>query len=265
MKMKHLFYLLLFSLCSSKVSAQDVIVKKDGSTIISKVLEVNIADVKYKKFSNINGPTYTIGKADIMSINYENGEKDDFNEVTRPNNTQQSAQGMINKQADANNEIIIQRHNIIYPNFDGKAHSNKACTLCTIKYGIKSSSIMSNEDIEIEFVRKNVMYYKTYEELFYYINIRNKTDRFLYIDKGNCFRIYNDGYSYCYYDASKQTTVNNGASNGGSLNIGSLAGALGIGGAIGQIAGGVNVGGSSSGSVSTTYASQRFIAIPPHG
>ena len=63
------------------IQAQDVIVKKDGSTILSKVLEVNTADIKYKKFSNLNGPTYTIDKSDILAINYENGEKDDFNTV----------------------------------------------------------------------------------------------------------------------------------------------------------------------------------------
>lgn len=39
-------------------TAQDVIVKRDGSTIISKVLEVNTGDIKYKKFSNQGGPTY---------------------------------------------------------------------------------------------------------------------------------------------------------------------------------------------------------------
>lgn len=59
-------------------NAQDVIVKRDGSTIISKVLEVNTGDIKYKKFSNLDGPTYTIDKADVMAINYENGEKDVF-------------------------------------------------------------------------------------------------------------------------------------------------------------------------------------------
>ena len=52
-------------------SAQDVIVKKDGSTILSKVLEVNPADIKYKKFNNPNGPIYTIDKSEIMSINYK--------------------------------------------------------------------------------------------------------------------------------------------------------------------------------------------------
>ncbi len=49
--MKHLF--LLIAACIATVAqAQDVIVKCDGSTILTKVLEVNQTDIKYKKFSN---------------------------------------------------------------------------------------------------------------------------------------------------------------------------------------------------------------------
>lgn len=58
--------------------AQDVIVKKDGTTIMSKVLEIGDSEIKYKKYSNQNGPTYTIKKVEIFSINYENGEKERF-------------------------------------------------------------------------------------------------------------------------------------------------------------------------------------------
>ena len=58
--------------------AQDVIVKKDGSTILSKVLEVTSSEVKYKKFSNQEGPTYTIEVSELQAINYQNGEKDSF-------------------------------------------------------------------------------------------------------------------------------------------------------------------------------------------
>lgn len=58
--------------------AQDVIVKKDGGTIISKVLEIDDTVVKYKKFSNLEGPTYSIAKAEVNYINYENGEKETF-------------------------------------------------------------------------------------------------------------------------------------------------------------------------------------------
>ena len=60
--MKKAIILLMMLLTAPLVRAQDVIVKTDGSTILSKVLEVNQSDVKYIKFSNPNGPTYTINK-----------------------------------------------------------------------------------------------------------------------------------------------------------------------------------------------------------
>ena len=247
------------------VSAQDVIVKRDGSTILSKILEVNQDNIKYKKFKNLKGPTYTISIADIMVVNYENGDRDEFSSSMKQNSPERQNNGMIKKTADSNNKNIIDKHNIIHPNFDGKEPSNKICKSCSFKLGVKSTSIMSNEDVEMEFVGEVRWGYDYDDELCYFINIRNKTDRVLYVDRGNCFKVFNDGSSYCYYDASKQTTVNNGGGSGGSVNIGSLAGAFGIGGAIGQIAGGINVGGGTSSSVSTSYASQRILAIPPHG
>lgn len=87
---KVLLFLMLLS--ATSVFAQDVIVKKDGSTILSKVVEIGSAEVKYKKFSNQNGPTYTISKTDIQAINYENGEKDTFIDavVTQPQQQQQN-------------------------------------------------------------------------------------------------------------------------------------------------------------------------------
>ena len=58
--MKKIYFVFLMSILSQSVFSQDVIVKRDGSSIISKVLEVNTDNVKYKKYSNLNGPTYTI-------------------------------------------------------------------------------------------------------------------------------------------------------------------------------------------------------------
>lgn len=58
--------------------AQDIIVKKDGTTIQAKVIKVTKFDVEYKKFDNQNGPTYTISTKDLQCINYENGTKDTF-------------------------------------------------------------------------------------------------------------------------------------------------------------------------------------------
>lgn len=55
--------------------AQDVIVKKDGSTIVCRVVEVNQTEVVYKRWSNLEGPNYVMNLADVSAINYENGEK----------------------------------------------------------------------------------------------------------------------------------------------------------------------------------------------
>ena len=75
MKKVLLLSMLLTATCTF---AQDVIVKKDGSTILSKVIEIGTSEVKYKKFTNQKGPTYSIRKSDVRAINYENGEKETF-------------------------------------------------------------------------------------------------------------------------------------------------------------------------------------------
>lgn len=67
--------------------AQDVIVKKDGNTIASKVIEITSSEIKYKKFSNQNGPTYIIGKNEVNYINYENGERETITSSSNLNST----------------------------------------------------------------------------------------------------------------------------------------------------------------------------------
>jgi hypothetical protein len=66
------------------LSAQDIITLKNGDEIKAKVQEIGISDVKYKKFENVTGPTYTIMKTEIFMIKYENGEKDVFNTQNQP-------------------------------------------------------------------------------------------------------------------------------------------------------------------------------------
>lgn len=82
MKTLRLFMVMATIMCSLVANAQDVIVKNDGSTIISKVLEITSTVIKYKKFSNQKGPTYSINKEEVNYINYENGEKEDFGKVS---------------------------------------------------------------------------------------------------------------------------------------------------------------------------------------
>ena len=62
------------------VSAQDIITKKDGSDIQAKILEVTTSEVKYKKYSNLDGPVFTMPKSEILIVRYENGENEVFND-----------------------------------------------------------------------------------------------------------------------------------------------------------------------------------------
>lgn len=59
-------------------NAQDIIVKKDGTTILAKVTEVSTSDITYKKWSNQDGPIYKLPVSELIAINYQNGEKEDF-------------------------------------------------------------------------------------------------------------------------------------------------------------------------------------------
>ena len=58
---------------------QDIITKKSGEDITSKVIEITLNEVKFKKWDNQDGPLISISKSDILMIRYQNGTKDLFN------------------------------------------------------------------------------------------------------------------------------------------------------------------------------------------
>lgn len=69
--------------------SQDVIFLNNGDEIEAKVLEIHINTIDYKRFSNIDGPTYHLDKSEIFMIKYLSGEKDLFNvknSSSTPNN-----------------------------------------------------------------------------------------------------------------------------------------------------------------------------------
>lgn len=76
--MKKLLLFVVLFYTSLTVMSQDVIVKHDGSTILSKVMEIGSAEIKYKKWSNVEGPVYAISRSEVLSINYQNGEVEIF-------------------------------------------------------------------------------------------------------------------------------------------------------------------------------------------
>ncbi|PJA07179.1 MAG: hypothetical protein COX70_08010 [Flavobacteriales bacterium CG_4_10_14_0_2_um_filter_32_8] len=89
--MKKIILTLLITIFTLTLSfSQDIILKKSGDEIKAKVIEVNIDNIKYKVFENIDGPIYTISKTEVFMIKYQNGSKDVFKEIEQIKETEQT-------------------------------------------------------------------------------------------------------------------------------------------------------------------------------
>ena len=275
--MKNQIVLTMLSLAALNVAAQDVVVKKDGSTILAKVLEVNQDNIKYKKFSNQNGPTYTINLSDVMSVNYENGEKEDFNNSSITNNANQGNEAKeIIKDAAPNNSELLNLYAKDYHLNPSYKLKDKETSFGIAFLSFSNSSILSNDEIEIYLERDQTQHpdntmFGTFNAnlksspLFRYdIVFKNKTSKIIYVDLANCFRTTNLGVSYCYY-SSDIVTENKQSTSGGSFNLGGITNAAGIGGVAGSLANATTVGKSNSTSLSKTHINQRILQIPPKG
>jgi hypothetical protein len=78
-----LLFLLALVIPSVDVFAQDILWKKTGEKLEVIIQEVGGDYLKYKKFSNQEGPTYNIGTYDVLQVNFENGEVEKFS-VKKP-------------------------------------------------------------------------------------------------------------------------------------------------------------------------------------
>ena len=275
--MKKLIFLLVL-VSTLQAIAQDVIVKTDGSTILSKVLEVNTNDIKYKKHSNPKGPTYTINKSEVMSINYENGDRDSFASQNDNNQTKKDNGGNLSENTRIANESFINRCNSITPIWLKQQKEKKAKHTFNIMK-LDENSIIENDDIKqvITFglgyseikhwgelldnkdEKKNIDY--CYHNYVLIMKITNKTDKTIYIDLGNTFIVRGDeAQPYFIPSATESSTV---SSSGVGVNLGAVTNALGIGGSVGALANGVNVSSGNAVGEKTIEFSQRVIAIPP--
>ncbi|MDE7166030.1 MAG: hypothetical protein K2O17_03265 [Bacteroidaceae bacterium] len=72
--MKRLLFSLVALALTSICFAQDVLVKKDGSTILAKILRITETEVEYKNYDNPDGPTRVISISSLLRINYQNGQ-----------------------------------------------------------------------------------------------------------------------------------------------------------------------------------------------
>jgi hypothetical protein len=77
--MKQLLFIASFMVVFS-IRAQDKVFMNDGRILKAKVTEVGLNEIRYKKYSNLQGPTYVVHKLDVLRIEYENGSIDYFSE-----------------------------------------------------------------------------------------------------------------------------------------------------------------------------------------
>ncbi|MDE5788484.1 MAG: hypothetical protein K2H79_08105 [Bacteroidaceae bacterium] len=80
--MKRLLFSLVALALTSICFAQDVLVKKDGSTILAKILRITETEVEYKNYDNLDGPTRVISISNLRGINYQNGQTETFAAAT---------------------------------------------------------------------------------------------------------------------------------------------------------------------------------------
>ncbi|MGK7389995.1 MAG: hypothetical protein ACNS60_06580 [Candidatus Cyclobacteriaceae bacterium M2_1C_046] len=95
--------------------AQDLIVKKGGEIVQSRVIEVGIDEITYKRYDNLSGPIYKILKSSVYSIRYENGIVEMFDDEQPSGDDEYS---------ERNKEIIARVDDPVYLNLSEEDKPN---------------------------------------------------------------------------------------------------------------------------------------------
>lgn len=267
---RSLYTLIAASFLSVSVFA-DTIVLQDASTITAYNVEEAGRWVIYTLEENENAPIQRIAIDKVFAIKTADGNLRNVGETSLSKEetyeqTNNNGPHYLSAMPAPDNADHIHSYNtptLSLKKPKGEKDKEKYCSDFLSVWGITSNSILSDENISIDFVmtmaegkRKALIpQYKT--------RITNKTDKPLYIDLANSFKFRPDGSATPYYTNAVYTEGNSG-SKGGSLNLGAVAGAVGLGGAVGTLATGINVGGSNTKSATVTTAEERILMIPPY-
>jgi len=105
-----LFLIAAVFFITSSCYSQDLIILRNGDMIKSKVLQVSVSQVKYKKWDNLKGPIYTEPKPNVFMIKYQNGTTDVFKsqEPANSSNTAQTKEELKKKEAVSRLESYLR-------------------------------------------------------------------------------------------------------------------------------------------------------------
>lgn len=283
--------MLNFMLAMAPAMAQDKLITKDGDVIEAFRIDIGGSSIYYRLEDSDNAELKSIKKDDVLMIKKNNGERVPlYNKTETPSaNITQKTEVSENKSGiktvtltDLSEEM--QQANRTKRNFinqsitiaNDKKTKEKLAEFAYLLFSITDNSVLENEDIEISAItgslckasKKEPFNFSEGFESFSAITnpaikfrIKNKTSHTIYIDLGNTFYT-RFGQSLCYY-VPTSTTTSSSSTTGGSVALGAIAGAAGIGGTIGKLANGVSVGGGNTNVTSSTTYSQRVIAVAP--
>jgi len=92
MKRFYIFAVAFLAVGIGSVTAQDLIVLRNGIIIEAKLTEISPTEIRYKRFDNPDGPTIIIPTASVLSIRYENGTSEVVNAAPLPAKGRESLQ-----------------------------------------------------------------------------------------------------------------------------------------------------------------------------
>lgn len=273
---------ILFSFCAS---AQDIIVKKDGTIVKATVTKVSETEVEYKNFGSTSERIYSLGTASILSINYEDGTVDKFSVQEQDIQAQDVHGQIVQKPKNIKvvpdteaNEAVIKAVNSSVVSYDKNKPGKKAYS-AILKFAVSPRSVLVSDELSVSaesgryYKYDKVERYDSYCDMFnkkeliswgnpaIKFHVTNRTDHTLYLDLGNTF-LSIGGQTIPYYVPGAQSTTST-SGKGVGVNLGAVAGALGVGGAVGALANGVTVGGGNSTSSNDIVYNQRVIAVAP--
>ena len=105
--MRFLYVLILFLFACISMRAQDVMFLQNGDEVQVKVLEILDNELIYKRWDNLDGPSYRAKKNDVFMVKYANGTKEKFG-VSNNNNTTSPSGTLENKPENPETEDKVQ-------------------------------------------------------------------------------------------------------------------------------------------------------------
>lgn len=151
--------------------SQDFITKRTGDIIKAKVMEITTSEIKYKKTDNLSGPTYSVLKSEVFSINYKNGSKDVFSETI----TKDVFSETIIKDQKNDNVVVadnVNGNDLYVFDFEISKEVEVVFPNKNVFYqkDSQNNEVLYNDDVELELSRYDNDVYEYFPDLNKYIS-----------------------------------------------------------------------------------------------